>query len=181
VSEARRSLPDLPSRFRGPAFLAIVAIAQEDPVLRRYVKAWRVRDGDPEEFGPVSDGEIPLIAISPIPRPMTVFSDQDMRLTLQVRFRVFAAGTNVLDLFALWEAVEEAFVDNKPFRDTTVRQYLCGVIDPSLPAGVMRLHPEFPAFDDVDVARPPRSRSLQTGSGTLTCFLRRPSAKPHNP
>jgi hypothetical protein len=181
VSEARRSIPGLPSRYRGPAFRAVVDIAREDPVLQQYVKSWRVRDGSPEEFNPVTDGELPLIAISPVPRPMTVFSDQDMRLVLQIRFRVFVAGTNVDDLFAVWEAVEDAFVDNKPFRDTTVRAYLCGVIDPKLPAGIMRLHPEFPAFDDVDVARPPKSRSLQTGAGLLTCFLRRSSAKPQLP
>jgi hypothetical protein len=180
VSEARRSIPGLPSRYRGPAFRAIVDVLREDPVLQQYVKSWRVRDGAPEEFNPVSDGELPLIAVWPIPVANAQLTATQTKVTLRVGVRVFVAGTNVDDLLALWEAVEDAVVDGKPFRGTTVRQYLCQVTDPA-PAGVMHLRPEFPAFDAVDVARPPKSRSLQTGTGILTCLLRRPSATPQEP
>lgn len=166
---------DIRSRYRGPAFRAIVDILREDPVLSRVVKVWRTQDGSPGEFMPPANGQLPMIAISPIPSPSEMMGIDQTRINFGVRVYLFTEGTCVDDLFALWEAVEDAISTEKPFRNTTVHDYLCKVLDPAGPAGVMVLRPSAPAFREIDYQTPPKNVSFLSGRGSLVCFLRRPA------
>lgn len=172
----QRSIPDLPTPYRGVAFRAIEAILREDPVLASVVKTWRSRQGQSREMNLPAADEMPMIGLSPIPSPAEVMTVDHLRVTFAVRVTLFVRGTCFEDIAALWEAVEDAVRSDKPFRQSTVAGYLCGIInDIGGPAGVMRLVPRDPAFFEVDYRKPPSNLAFQIGSGSLTCFFRRPT------
>lgn len=165
---------DIESRYRAKAFRAIETVLREDPVLGRVVNRWSTREGVAGELIAPTADQMPMIALTPVPNPSTVFGVDETRINFAVAVQVFVKGTCVDDLFALWEAVEDAIRDSRPFRTSTVREFLCGAIDPA-PAGVMMLRPGVPGFLAVDLTRPPKSLNFQGAQGTLTCFLRRPA------
>jgi hypothetical protein len=177
----QRSLPTLPSRYRGPAFRAIESVLREDPVLSAFVRTWRSREGLAGETSlPVSADQLPLVALSPIPNPSTILGVDETKINFAVKVELAVGGTCAEDIFALWEAVEDAVVGSKPFRGGTVQSFLCGVISNTTagPAGVNVLRPSAPGFAETSVLRAtPAGQQpvFQGGVGTLTCFLRRPA------
>lgn len=168
------------SKYRGPCFRAIETVLREDPVLVDVVKTWKSRQGlDTDAQAPGYD-MFPMIALSPVPVDNTVFGVDETKINFMVSVDCFVEGTCVDDAMALWEAVEDAIVDDKPFRSgMNVRQYLCSVLDSSIqgPRGVMLLRPQTPAFSEFRF-RPRQGEDegpvMQRGSGSLVCFLSRP-------
>lgn len=166
---------DIPSRYAGPVFRAIEAILKEDPVLAMYVRNWRSREGQAGEMAVPSTDQMPLVGLSPVPNPSQVFDVDQQRVNFAVSVQLFVQGTCFEDISGLWEAIEDAIQDDKPFRGTTVARYLCGIIKEPAPAGAMRLRSLDPAFYAVDYSKPPRQVTSQRGEGTLTCFFLRPN------
>lgn len=175
AAEPRQALT-IRSKYRGPAFRAIETILREDPVLAEHVKTWRSREGHDEDMQMPGWDMCPLIALSPIPRPNTILGVDESKINFAVSVELFVQGSCVEDILALWEAVEDAVVDDKPFRGGKVRDYLCSILSLSPgPRGVMVLRPQMPAFFDVSLKNKANDPGMQSGIGILTCFLSRPA------
>lgn len=168
--------PKLPikSRYRGPAFRGIEAILREDPVLDSVVKTWRSREGADTDMQMPAFDMMPLIGLSPIPRPSEIFAIDELKVNFAMTVQVFVPGTCVDDMLALWEAVEDAIVRDRPFRGETVGKFLCSLLSPG-PSGVIRLWPSAPAFFPVDLTNQANDQSYQMGVGTLSAFILRPA------
>lgn len=171
-----KQLTPFVSTLRGPAFRGIQAILQEDSKLALGVKTWSVRQNDPDEMQAPTPDMTPMIALSPMPNPNTTASERDNRVNFVVGVQLFAEGTAFEDIAGMWEAVEAAIVHDKPFRDGTVTTFLCNLLGPNY--GVMNLRAVAPAFVGVklgDKSNQGDSPNMQSGLGSLTCFLRTPA------
>lgn len=175
----RRTIPDLESKYRGPAYRAIVTVLREYGPLANAVRSWRVMEGQPGEIAlPTSLDQFPLLSVTPLSRQSMVMAVDASKVNFGVSVEVFVAGTCFEDLASLWEAVEDAVVRERPFRDTTVMRFLGGCVDPAAPAGVINLHPEGSGLLDVKIReRDPKANTILhlRGQGSLVCFIRRPA------
>jgi hypothetical protein len=161
------------SKYRGPAFRAIEAVLRADPVLAEVVRTWRSREGEEGELDEPAVDQMPMIALSPLPNPSVIFGTTETKLN----FAVLVQLTCVDDILGLWEAVEDAIRDDRPFRGTTVQKFLCSCLTEAegTTKGLLPLRPHDPAFSPVNLGNPPRERAYQRGDGTLVAKISRPA------
>lgn len=172
-SEPRQIL-QIRSKYRMPAFRAVVDIAMEDPVLAQHVNTWRSLEGFDTDVGPATVGMMPLLSFSMAPMANVIEAIDLTKVNFVMMVQVFVQGTCLEDTIALWEAIEDAYIRSKPFRDTTVGDYLCKVIRPG-PSGLIRFWPSGPAIPVVDLNRPNNNPEYQSSVGTLHGFILRPA------
>lgn len=164
------------SKCRGPAFRAIEEILRSDPVLSGVVKTWRSREGTDNDMQPVGYDQLPLVSLSPVPRPNTILGVDENKVNFAVSVELWVQGTCVDDILALWEAIEDAILHGKPFRDTTVADYLCNLL--GVGRGVWGLRAEAPGFFPVERIGKGQQQvtpDRQGGLGMLLGFFSRPS------
>jgi len=188
MSQASSPQPLLPqayaSVFRGPAFRVIESLLKTWPPLQDMIMTWRSRQGYDDDYQMPSTDMMPLIALSPIPNPDTVFGVDASKLNFAVNVQIYCKGTCVEDLFTIWEQVENAVQADRTVNipnptdqpNWCLFKYLCNVIQ--VPDGSIRtiaqLRPTSVGFNVIDLSRPNNDPSQQSGMGALICFITRP-------
>jgi hypothetical protein len=117
-------LPELPPSEEAKAFRALVEILQADDVLGRVVRTWEVFDGDQKSVLPPPQGSMPWIRLRPGPSPKTRADEVSYELLFTIYFEWATEGLHADDHLNFWAAICRALVHDKPFRLTTVQQYL---------------------------------------------------------
>lgn len=176
MSTLKQRLPGLKSKYRGPAFRAVEAILKGDPVLAAQVKTWRSREGNDDDMQVPAWDQMPMVALSPMPLPNTTADEQNNKINLEIAVELFVPGTCFEDIDGLWSAIEDAIVPSNPFRDGTVQGFLCDVFGQGY--GVVNLRARSPGFYGVKLRDNPNQNdapNTQSGTGSLTCFFRRPA------
>lgn len=114
----------LPDGKRVRAFRAVEAILREDDALKRVVKTWVSWDGSPGDTARPTLDMMPMIRLNPRIEPSESFSNGQRIGSIGLAVEVMAPGLHANDIVNLWDAVEDALVDMKPFRATTVGCFL---------------------------------------------------------
>lgn len=169
-------------RYRSRAFRAIETVLREDPVLAGEIKTWRSREGWDDDLQIPGTDMMPMISLSPIPRPNQIMAVDLAKINFVVSVQVFVPGSCFEDIDLIWEHVEDAVVKSKKFRPNTpgqetVQAFLCSVLSPN-PTGIQALYAEQPAFFPVDLMQIEGQRqrkAYQWGVGTLAGHIRRPA------
>lgn len=115
---------DLPDGPRALAFRAVEDILREDPKLDGYVRTWSTWRGDGNDTFEVAASICPYLQISPVAMPNRPLGEGVRTAVLGVNIRIATAGLLANRIMNFWDAVEDAMVRAKPFRDTTVLCYL---------------------------------------------------------
>ena len=167
-SPAARQSPklDLPDGKRVRAFRAVEEILREDEALKRVVKTWVSWDGSPGDTAVPALAMMPMIRLSPRVEPSETFSNVQRSAAVGVRVEVMAAGLHANDIVNLWDAVEDALVDLKPFRHTTVGCYLREIAD------AIRLTVPEPGFAARETREPGSHKFLTADGIVVVSFLR---------
>lgn len=101
-------IPGLPPGQRSKVYRAVVATLQADPTLRRVVRTWSTWEGSPADAGPVADGGLPWVRITPAPAPARWATVATTESPIALLVEVTVPGTSAADLMDLWEAFERA-------------------------------------------------------------------------
>lgn len=120
---------NFPTSNRMAAFRAVDVILREDPILLAAGVRIRSWTGDQMDGVPITSNQTPMIRISPEVMPNKPFTQGKYAAVMGIRVELFVSGMIAEDIVAFHEAVEQAMVLLKPFRDTTVQCYLieqCG-------------------------------------------------------
>jgi len=178
-TQISRRLPQFEAEYRGPAFRAIASIIKSYPYLAQNIKTWRLREGNPNEMQPATVNMFPMISMSPVALPSLRFSEAFAKLQGQINITVWVPGTCFEDISGVWEAVENAIAQLRPYQDgMTVGNYLCHILAGE--RGVMNLMATNPAFENVvypDSKTPTNqgeTPNSQRGVGSLTYNMLRP-------
>jgi hypothetical protein len=117
---------DLPDGPRTLAFQAVEDILREDPVLMGYVKTWSTWRGDGNDTMDVVSTMCPYLQLTPVPLPNRPLGESRREAVLGIDIRIATAGLLANRIINFWDAVEDALVRGKPFRQTNVLCYLQG-------------------------------------------------------
>jgi hypothetical protein len=104
-------MPKLPlaDGVRTKVFRRVVALLQQDPILKRTIRptSWYVWDGRPDQkSGTFATGELPALRITPVALDATPETNTRQHSPLLLRIEVATDGTHIDDALNLWEAVE---------------------------------------------------------------------------
>lgn len=108
------------------AFRACVDIVREDPVLATRIKKLSAWDGSDGDKSPPATGQFPYLQMSPYTIANAPNGERNRMAMLGISMKIAVAGLVAEDLVNFWDAIEDCFVKNKPFRDTTVYCHLQG-------------------------------------------------------
>ena len=100
------SLPDSPRKL---VFRALVALFQEDPVLKRTIRpeSWFVWQGRPNDNAPFeAPGLMPVAVLTPLALPASPETEASQNSPLGIQLTIAMTGLNVDDLLDLWSAFE---------------------------------------------------------------------------
>jgi hypothetical protein len=162
---------DIPDGPRAIAFRAVERVLREDPSLDRVVKTWLSREGQKWDMEAPAPDMLPLVALSPMPRPDTNLTNVSAKVNFAMSVEVWVPGSCVDDATNLWDLVCEALVLGKPFRETTVFEYLrCQLPDIKIPD----LWVVDPAFVGYLPSRKEGDPAMQRGLGSIALFFQRP-------
>lgn len=96
---------DLPQCSETSLYRAIIALLQNDPNLSRVVKTWVAWTGDRDEAQPPNLNRLPYLAIEPVADPSEVQTLGITEAPLTLAIHLVVDGTNVDDVFNLWDAI----------------------------------------------------------------------------
>lgn len=115
---------DLLDGPRTLAFRAVEDILREDPKLAGYVRTWSTWRGDGNDTMDLVSSMCPYLQLTPVPLPNRPLGEGARTAVLGVNIRVATEGLLANRIMNFWDAVEDALVRAKPFRDTNVLCYL---------------------------------------------------------
>jgi hypothetical protein len=113
-----------PGGARMRVFRAVEAILKEDPALADRVKTWSSWDGEGGDQMPTASGMLPYLQLSPVVQDTNTWGVEAVAVNFAIRVRIAVPGLVAEDIINYWDAVEDALVRRKPFRDTDVLCYL---------------------------------------------------------
>lgn len=120
-----------PAGKRVKAFRAIETILREDDTLKRLINHWSSWNGDRIDTMVPTLDILPMIQLRPRIERNREFTQAHRAAGMGVSIRVMVPGLDADYLINLWDAVEDALVGSKPFRNGNVGCFLqqeCGAV-----------------------------------------------------
>lgn len=105
-------------------FRAATTVLKEDPTLKGVVKTWEVLDGTHSQVKRPDTREMPWIMVVPGPSRMAMVEADRYGVHMDLYVSIATAGLVAEDNLNLFAAVRKALNYRKPFRGTTVAEYL---------------------------------------------------------
>jgi hypothetical protein len=124
-------LLDLDTSTEEEIFAGLVDVLQGDDTLWRVIRTWEVMDGTTAVLEPPTTVQMPHLRLIPGGSPLQVAeaAAYDLHLTIDVLFA--CEGLHRANQYNLWAAFLAALGGTRPFRDTTVFEFVrsLGAVD----------------------------------------------------
>jgi hypothetical protein len=124
-------LLDLDASTEETLFAGLVDVLQDDENLSRVVRTWETMDGTTTVLEAPTTVQMPHLRLIPGGSPLEVAEAAAYNLHLTIDVLFACEGLNRANQYNLWAAFRRALQGTKPFRDTTVFEYVrsLGAVD----------------------------------------------------
>lgn len=161
MSRARRNttIAGLTDAKRMQLFRAVEQVIRDDPTLSKVVKTWRSFEGHPDDWTPPTPDQCPWVRLKYLAAANRPAGSVRSMIPIVIQVEVAVAGSLQNDIVNLWEAIEDSLFTFKPYRGTTVKDFLRKAfsgyqdlippgtnIDPGAHGGMYEYHFEEPPF-----------------------------------
>ncbi len=173
------ALPSLRSRYRAFVFRLIEDLLRTWKPLANDIRTWKSQEGKDTDLDQPAVDMMPMIALSMIPVNNAIAGVDMTKINFAASVQTYIPGRCIDDVFAVWEAVEDAIAMDRVYRGAPLQSYLCSaisVLDPTgTPAtrGIVNLRPLQPSYKVTRLEGEKNNPEYMVGEGSLVCFFYR--------